>query len=95
MLNITMTDEAAARLKSLMEQESDDMCIRVRETQVGTPCKRKIVLRLSIDEREDDDVEAQVDGLPFAVPEEMIDQYGESFSISLGEDDVPVVAAGN
>lgn len=95
MLNITVTPDAAARLKALLEDEGGDMCVRVRETHVGTPCKRRIVLRLSIDEREDDDVESMADGLPFAVPEDLIEQYGEDFSVSLDEQQMPIVTAAN
>lgn len=35
MLNITLTSEAAARLREIIEEEGEDACIRVRETKVG------------------------------------------------------------
>lgn len=47
---------------------------------------------LSIDEREDDDLEGEVNSLPFVIDEELADQYGESFSVSLGENGIPAVA---
>lgn len=93
MLNMTMTAEAAARLKALLDNEGDDMCIRLRETQVGTPCKRQIVLRLSIDEREEDDLECEINGLPFVTVQDLVDQYGENFTVTLDENQMPVVAA--
>lgn len=93
MLNITVSADAVARLKNLLENEDGDACVRIRETQVGTPCKRQIVLRLSIDEREDDDVGGQAAGLPFAASPDLLEQYGERFSVSLDENQMPVVAA--
>lgn len=92
MLKMTLTDEAAQKLKTLLEEEGDDMCIRIRETQVGTPCKRKIVLRLSFDERGDDDVEGQAGSLPFVIEQELSEQYGLSFSVDLcAESGLPTV----
>lgn len=93
MLNMTMTDEAAARLKALLDEEDEGMCIRLRETQVGTPCKRRIVLRLSIDEREEDDLECEVNGLPLVTVQDIVDQYGEKFMVTLDEAQMPVVTA--
>lgn len=50
---------------------------------------------LSIDEREDDDLEGDVNSLPFVINEELADQYGVNFSISLDENQLPTVAAMN
>ncbi|MDR2574315.1 MAG: hypothetical protein LBC94_08275 [Desulfovibrio sp.] len=51
------------------------------------------MLRLSIDEREDEDKEGEVNSLPFVISEELADQYGENFSVSLDENQMPVVEA--
>lgn len=93
MFSIKMSDDANARLKTLLEEEGGDMCIRLRETQEGTPCKRRIVLRLSIDEREDEDVESQAAGLPFVTTQDILDQYGENFEVSMDENGMPIVKA--
>lgn len=52
-----------------------------------------IVLRASIDEREDGDVETEMDAVPFAISEEIADQYGSNYAISLDEQGMPVVTA--
>ncbi|MDR1776653.1 MAG: hypothetical protein LBR31_02325 [Desulfovibrio sp.] len=52
------------------------------------------MLRLSIDEREDDDVEEAVNALPFVINEELFEQYGENYSVTLDENQVPVIVAG-
>jgi hypothetical protein len=51
------------------------------------------VLRLGIDEREDDDLEAEVGRLPFVINRDLADQYGGKFLVSLDKDRGPVVAA--
>jgi hypothetical protein len=43
------------------------------------------VLRLSIDEREDDDVEGVAASLPFVINEELAEQYGREFSVAVDE----------
>ena len=52
-----------------------------------------IVLRASIDEREDEDVETEVDSVPFVISEEIADQYGRDYAISLDEHGMPVIEA--
>lgn len=51
------------------------------------------MLRLSIDERDDDDVEGRAESLPFVIGKDLADQYGTRFSISLDPHQMPVVAA--
>lgn len=51
------------------------------------------MLRLSIDEREDDDVEGEANSLPFVISEDLADQYGLDFSVDLDEEKMPVVVA--
>lgn len=50
------------------------------------------MLRLSIDERESDDVEAEAASIPFVITEDLAEQYGRNFSIALDENQVPSVA---
>lgn len=84
-MNVTMTSEVIAKLRALLNEESDDACIRVREAKIGAGWKSQIVLRLSISEREDDDVEGEIESLPFVINSELVDQYGLIFSVSLDE----------
>jgi hypothetical protein len=84
-MQISMASEVVDKLKFLLNQEGADAVVRVRETKIGSACKSKIVLRLSIDEREDDDVEGQAQSLPFVINKELVEQYGENFSVVLDE----------
>ncbi len=36
-MNITITEDAAARLKALLEDEGEDAVVRIREVKVGPP----------------------------------------------------------
>lgn len=49
------------------------------------------MLRLSIDEREEEDVEGESESLPFVIAEDLVDTYGSNFSVSLDENKMPVV----
>jgi hypothetical protein len=51
------------------------------------------VLRLGIDEREDDDLATEVGRLPFVINRDVADQYGGRFLISLDKEQTPVVAS--
>ncbi|MDR3175489.1 MAG: ErpA-related iron-sulfur cluster insertion protein [Desulfovibrio sp.] len=92
-MNISITADAADKLSSLLKKEGGDAVVRIREGKVGSACRCKIVLKLSIDEREDEDVEGQAASLPFVISEDLADQYGEKFSVSLDGNQLPTVEA--
>lgn len=50
------------------------------------------MLRLSIDAREDNDLEALVSQLPFVIEQDLADQYGAKFLVSLDSNKMPVVS---
>ena len=94
MLNITLSREAVVKLQGLLaEEDSDDAVLRIREVKVGCGCKSHIALRLSIDEREDSDEEQEAVfvSMPFVVNNEVVDTYGDTYSITLNEDQFPIV----
>lgn len=49
------------------------------------------MLRLSIDEREDEDREGIGAELPFVIAEDLADQYGERFNVMIDAHGMPVV----
>lgn len=94
MLEITVSAEVVKKFKSILSEENnEDAVFRIRETKVGGGCKSHMELRVSIDEREDPDEEQEikVDGLPFVVSNEVIDSYGEKFSVAADENGMPAV----
>ena len=94
MLQVTIVPEVAAKLKELLA-EDEDAVFRIRETKVGGGCKSRIELRISPDEREDPDEEQEirVDGLPIVVSNDMIDNYGERYTVFVDEHNMPGVRA--
>jgi hypothetical protein len=84
-VNIKFDGDIAAKLRKLLDNEGSDAVIRLRETKVGDGCKARLVLRLSIDERESDDVECKIESMPFVINEDLVDQYGENFIVTLND----------
>ena len=85
-MNITMDNEVMEKLRALLAAEDNDTAVvRVREARVGGGCESKLLLRLSIDEREDEDITAEINSIPFAINEELAEQYGTDFVVTLNE----------
>ena len=53
------------------------------------------MLRLGIDEREDEDVEGEAEALSFVINQDLVDTYGNNFFVSLDENQVPTVVVQN
>jgi iron-sulfur cluster insertion protein len=85
-MNITMDNEVMEKLRTLLAAEDNNAAVvRVREARVGGGCESKLVLRLSIDERENEDIEAEISSIPFVINEEFAEQYGTKFVVTLSE----------
>lgn len=97
MLQVTMPTEIAAKFKELLEEEGEDAVVRIRETKVGGGCKSRIVLKVSIDEREDPDeeVEVMVEGVPVVANNDVIESYGEVYEFFVDDHDMPAVRCPN
>ncbi len=94
MLQISVLPEVIVKFKELIQEEvGEDSVFRIRETKVGGGCKSRMELRVSLDEREDPDMEQeiQIDGLPFVVSNDVIDSYGLKYSIVVDEHNMPAV----
>ena len=94
MLEITLSQEAIAKFKALLtEEDNEDAVYRIREAKVGCPCKSHMELRMGIDEREEEEQEANVEGIPFIISNDVIDIYGSRYSIDLDENKLPQITA--
>ena len=94
MLEITLSQEAIAKFKALLtEEDNEDAVYRIREAQVGCACKSHMELRMGIDEREEEEQEANVEGIPFIISNDVIDIYGSRYSIDLDENKLPQITA--
>lgn len=96
MLEISLSPSALAKFKTLLADENNDEAVyRIREVKVGCACKSHMELRMGIDEREDADEEQElsVDGMPFVINNDVIDIYGQRYTIDLDENDLPKIIA--
>ena len=94
MLEITLSQEAIAKFKALLtEEDNEDAVYRIREAKVGCACKSHMELRMGIDEREEEEQEANVEGIPFIISNDVIDIYGSRYSIDLAENKLPQITA--
>ena len=94
MLEITLSQEAIAKFKALLtEEDNEDAVYRIREAKVGCACKSHMELRMGIDEREEEEQEANVEGIPFIISNDVIDIYGSRYSIDLDENKPPQITA--
>jgi hypothetical protein len=92
-MNVTVDSRAMAILRRLLDDEGGDAVVRIREAKLGTGCRTIVILRAGIDEREDNDFTTEVDSIPFVMSEDIADQYGLDFKISLDESGMPVAEA--
>ncbi|WP_347865065.1 ErpA-related iron-sulfur cluster insertion protein [Bilophila wadsworthia] len=94
MLEITLSQEAIAKFKALLtEEDNEDAVYRIREAKVGCACKSHMELRMGIDEREEEEQEVNVEGIPFIISNDVIDIYGSRYSIDLDENKLPQITA--
>ena len=94
MLEITLSQEAIAKFKALLtEEDNEDAVYRIREAKVGCACKSHMELRMGIDEREEEEQEVNVEGIPFIISNDVIDIYGSRYSIELDENKLPQITA--
>ncbi len=52
-----------------------------------------MVLRLGIDEYEEDDLEGEAASLPFVIDRDLADRYGTRFTVFLDKNQIPSVTA--
>lgn len=97
MLQITMPADIAAKFKELLAEEGEDAVVRIRETKVGGGCKSRIVLKVSVDEREDPDEEQEVmaEGVPVVANNEVIESYGNVYEFFVDDHNMPAVRCPN
>lgn len=95
MISLSLDDAVKTRLMEILRAEDDaDARIRIREYSTGTPCCRKTVLGFTVDEREDDDVSADIEGMPFVMNGELVEKWsGPAYRADMDEHDNPRIVA--
>jgi iron-sulfur cluster insertion protein len=88
MIEVTIAPDVLDKFKEIFAREdNEDAVFRIRETKVGGGCRSRMELRVSIDEREDADEEkeVQIDGMTFLAHNNVIESYGNKFTIFIAE----------
>ena len=92
MISLAMSDEVKTRLRENLKTEGGEARVRVREYSTGTPCCRKTVLGFTIDEQDEDDVCAEIEGMPFVISEELVEKWGgRSYRAEMDEHGNPAI----
>jgi Fe-S cluster assembly iron-binding protein IscA len=88
MFSLSITESARNKLAELLKENGPQSVVRFREYQTGTPCARKIVAGLTIDdEKGEDDLSQVVEGLTFVAEPDFVDIHGSRFAIALDDDE--------
>ena len=84
MLSIEITPDAEQRLQELL-RDTESNSVRVKTFTIGPACSLKTLFGVSMDDLGDSDVSTVVNSIQFVADKDFLSQYGESFAISLDE----------
>jgi iron-sulfur cluster insertion protein len=94
MFSVNIPEEMLERLRSMLEDEDEGTCVRLREYKCGGGCSSKIKLGLGLDEPdEDEDKAVTVGDLPFIANEDFLLKYGKMYSVAFDDNKEVVVTA--
>ncbi|NJB69152.1 iron-sulfur cluster insertion protein [Desulfobaculum xiamenense] len=94
MFEVTIPEEMLEKLRSMLEDEDEGTCVRLREYKHGSGCSSKIILGLGMEERdEDEDVSVEVQGVPFIADKDFLVKYGTTFTLEFNENGEVVMHA--
>ena len=94
MFTVTIDDAMLQKLRTMLEEEDEGTCVRLREYKVGGGCHSKITLGLGMDAAdEEEDVKTRIHDVPFVAEKDFLLKHGNEFSLSFCEDKGVVVTA--
>ena len=94
MFTVIIDDAMLQKLCTMLEEEDEGTCVRLREYKVGGGCHSKITLGLGMDAPDaEEDEQTQVHGVPFVAEKDFLLKHGNAFSLSFSEDKGVVVTA--
>lgn len=91
MLRIMLSGEAGHALRSILKDEEEDACIRLREFRSGSGWGDDYSVRfgLGIDSWNENDLRVEVASLSFIMDQALVGRYGTCFAVSLDAQNVP------
>ena len=85
MFTVTVNEEMLAKLRSMLEDEDEGTCVRLREYTLGGGCRSRIILGLALEEK-DEDESVTVEDVTFIADSDFLLRYGRKFSLGLNEE---------
>ena len=87
MFTVTVNEEILAKLRSMLEDEDEGTCVRLREYTLGGGCRSRIVLGLAMEEMDgDEDESVQVEDVTFIADGDFLLRYGRKFALGFNEE---------
>ena len=87
MFTVTVNEEMLAKLRSMLEDEDDGTCVRLREYTLGGGCRSRIILGLALEEKdEDEDESVDVKDVTFIADSDFLLRYGRKFALTFNDE---------
>ena len=87
MFTVTVDDEMLAKLRSMLEDEDEGTCVRLREYTLGGGCRSRIILGLALEEKdEDEDEGVVVEDVTFIADSDFLLRYGRKFALVFNDE---------
>lgn len=87
MFTVTVNEEMLAKLRSMLEDEDEGTCVRLREYTLGGGCRSRIILGLALEEKdEDDDESVDVEDVTFIADSDFLLRYGRKFALTFNDE---------
>ena len=94
MFTVAIDEAMLQKLRTMLEEEDEGTCVRLREYKVGGGCHSKITLGLGLDAPdEEEDVQTTVHNVPFVAEKDFVLKHGSTFSLSFSDDKGVMVTA--
>ena len=85
MFAVTVNEEMLKKLRSMLEDEDEGVCVRLREYTLG--CRSRIILGLALEEMDEDEDESMtVEDVTFIADSDFLLRYGRKFALTFNEE---------
>ena len=82
MFTVSVNEEILAKLRSMLEDEDEGTCVRLREYTLGGGCRSRIVLGLAMEEMDEyEDESTVVEDVTFIADSDFLLRYGRKFAL--------------
>ncbi|OIO00908.1 MAG: hypothetical protein AUJ49_08905, partial [Desulfovibrionaceae bacterium CG1_02_65_16] len=86
MFSVETSDEILEKLRGMLAEEEQGICVRLREYKAGCGCHSKVQLGLGMEEaEEEEDERISVKDVPFLAAKDFLLKHGRSYSLGFDE----------